>query len=530
MKRKQQAVEALPLSLEFLSRLRWLDRRPLINTIEPYRQQLFTSALDTVGPDGLPTFNFVLSGRGKKDNKTLDLVLASFYKLLIPATMQGNNGFIVSNDEDQSADDLDLAKKLIAVNPGLKAELSVFQKEIRRKDGRGVLKILPARDVAGLHGKSGNFIGFDEIHGYKNFDLFEALAPDPHRRDVLTWVTSYQGLYTTPGIPIVDFFNAGKAGTDPKMLFSWYSGNYVTDPDFANLPSPEERANPSMASWVDGAKYLEQQKRRLPSAKYRRLHLNEPGAPNGAFFDQGAVLAAVVAGRKSLPPQAGASYVAAVDMSGGTSDNAVLCIAHEKNGIAIVDLIEKQAGAIKPFDPMKAVDQFAARLQEYRCRTVIGDHYGGSSFAFAFDRHGIAYRPVSGSASDQYELLEPRINAGSVEMLDDPTTIEELLTLVVRGTKVTHESGSHDDHANALALAVNAVLRSDDGVSLVFGCLGSSQTSADYYAARDPNEPLITDPLYQRAHDLRQGHITNGQPLPWPEIMARVRAEALLLK
>jgi len=65
---------------------------------------------------------------------------------------------------------------------------------------------------------------------------------------------------------------------------------------------------------------------------------------------------------------------------------------------------------------------------------------------------------------------------------------------------------------------------------LVFGCLGSSQTSADYYAARDPNEPLITDPLYQRAHDLRQGHITNGQPLPWPEIMARVRAEALLLK
>jgi hypothetical protein len=354
----------------------------------------------------------------------------------------------------------------VAINPGLKAELDVLTKEIKRKDGRGTLKILPARDVAGLHGKSGNFIGFDEIHGYKNFDLFEALAPDPHRRDTLTWVTSYQGLYNAPGIPIVDLFAAGKAGTDPKMLFSWYSGNFTTDAEFAALPTPEERANPSMASWVGGAKYLEQQKRRLPSAKYRRLHLNEPGAPNGAFFDQGAVLAAVVEpGRKVLKPQEGVHYTGAVDMSGGTSDNCVLCVCHDRNGIAVVDLVEKQAGNVKPFDPMRVVAQFAERLHEYGCTTVTGDNYGGAAFAFAFEKCGITYRSVSGSASDQYEGFEPRLNAGLVELLDDPTTIEELLTLVVKGTKVTHESGSHDDHANAVALAVNAVLKDDDRIA-----------------------------------------------------------------
>jgi len=38
------------------------------------------------------------------------------------------------------------------------------------------------------------------------------------------------------------------AGTDPRMLFSWYSADYCSDPSFANLP-PDERANPSMASW-----------------------------------------------------------------------------------------------------------------------------------------------------------------------------------------------------------------------------------------------------------------------------------------
>ena len=75
-------------------------------------------------------------------------------------------------------------------------------------------------------------------------------------------------------------------------------------------------------------------------------------------------------------------------------------------------------------------------------------------------RHDIQFRAISGSATDQYEDFEPRLNNGAVELLDDPTTVEELLTLVVKGAKVTHESNSHDDHANAVALAVNAVLQS----------------------------------------------------------------------
>ena len=222
------------------------------------------------------------------------------------------------------------------------------------------------------------------------------------------------------------------------MLFSWYSGDFTTDPAFVDLP-PEQRANPSMSSWVNGEQYLEQQRKRLPAHKYRRLHLNLPGAPNGAFFDQGAVLAAVVQGRRSLPPREGIRYFGAVDMSGGTSDNAVVCICHEENGKAIVDLVEKQAGEAKPFDPQRAVDQFARRLHEYGCTRVIGDYYGGSTFAFSFERHNIQFNAVSGSATDQYEEFEPQLNNSAVELLDDPTTVEEFLTLVLKGAKITHE-------------------------------------------------------------------------------------------
>ena len=54
-------------SLDFFERLRWIDGKSLLNTIEPYRRDIFTKALDTFGPDGFPQYNMVIAGRGKKN-------------------------------------------------------------------------------------------------------------------------------------------------------------------------------------------------------------------------------------------------------------------------------------------------------------------------------------------------------------------------------------------------------------------------------------------------------------------------------
>jgi len=219
--KKRKNTPAVPTSLEYFGNLNWIDDKPLLPTIEPYRRRLFTSALDTIGPDGRPAYNMVVSGRGKKNFKSADLVLAALYKLIVSSTAHGSDGFILANDEGQAGDDLALARKLVAINPGLEAELEPLQKEIRRRDGRGVLKILPAQNVVGQHGKTASFIGYDEIHGYKTYDLFEALAPDPTRQDTLTWVTSYDTIYNTAGIPLFDFKQIGFAGSDQRLLFSW---------------------------------------------------------------------------------------------------------------------------------------------------------------------------------------------------------------------------------------------------------------------------------------------------------------------
>lgn len=441
--------------LEFFSHLVWLDGRPLLDTIEPYRQRKFIDVLHTFDDDGRPKYNRSVDGRGKKNNKTTDLILAGLYRFLAWESAKGNDCAIIANDEGQAADDLDLLKKIIRANPVLSREVTIKQKEIVRRDGKGKFVILPAKDVMGLHGKTFLFIGYDEIHGYRNYDVMEALTMDPTRLDGLEWITSYASMFNSPGAPLCDLVKIGKSGSDPRMHFTWYAADYTTDPDFQGPHiTSEERANPSMASWNNPG-YLEQQRKRLPSHKFRRLHLNLPGMPDGTYFDAERVLACIVEGRHVLRPAIGIQYLAFVDMSGGSSDDATLGVSHldPVTNRGVLDLVIGQTGQ-PPFNPRDAVKKFAAACKEYRISHVMGDHYAGETFRADFSEHGISYSPSPLTKHELYEALEPRINAGEVELLDVPKVQEQLLGLVTRGTKIDHLPGEHDDWINGAAGAL----------------------------------------------------------------------------
>jgi hypothetical protein len=428
--------------LRFFSKLRWLDGKPLV--IEPYRQRVFEQALYTFDGDR-PRYNLALVGRAKKNYKTADLILAALYRLLAWKSAAGNQCYILANDEDQAADDLELAKKLIAVNPILDAEVVIKQKLIERRDFNGFLEILPANDVAGSHGKTYLFCGFDEIHSYRNWDLFEALAMDPSRTDTLQWITSYASIFHRPGIPLFDLMASAKKADDPRIYFSWYASDFCTDADFENL-APELRANPSVASW-NNAGYLAQQQKRLPSHKYRRLHLNLPGSPEGSAYNAERVMDAIERGVRVRPPQPELTYCGFVDMSGGSSDDACLGISHRDiNNCVLLDRIVDQ-GQRAPFDPRRAVERFAAILKTYRCFTVVGDRYAGETFRCEFETNGISYIVSELTQSQLYEALEPRLNSGQVILLDESTLESQLLGLVWRANKIDHPGGEHDDWA-----------------------------------------------------------------------------------
>jgi len=137
-------------------------------------------------------------------------------------------------------------------------------------------------------------------------------------------------------VPLFDLLKTAWAKTDPHMYFSYYAADKTTDPDFFDK-TPEERANPSMSSWTN-KNYLEQQRQRLPSHKFRRLHLDLPGLPESSAFSAEKISDAIERGIKVRPPQERVSYFAVVDMSGGWNDDAYLAIAHRENGRAVLDL------------------------------------------------------------------------------------------------------------------------------------------------------------------------------------------------
>jgi hypothetical protein len=288
---------------EFVSKLRWIDGQPLPDIIEPYRWRIFERFLDERDEADRLRYNLALCGRAKKNWKSADLILAAMFALVANDAPGGNQCYLLANDEGQAGDDLSLAKKLVAANKRLGKLLLVQKRVIRRRDDCGFLEILPAQDVVGQHGKTARFIGWDEIHGYKSWDILEALQPDPTRLDAQQWITSYASLFHKPGVPLFDMLAGAKTGRDPRMLLSWYAADWTTDPDFAEL-DPESRANPSRVTWADQG-YLAQQKARLPAHKFRRLHLNLPGLPEGSAYTAEMVMESIDRRVAVRPPQEG---------------------------------------------------------------------------------------------------------------------------------------------------------------------------------------------------------------------------------
>jgi hypothetical protein len=438
--------------LKVFCTLTWIDGQALLTLMEPYRRHIFTSGLYTFRPDGSPRYRRVLTGRGKKNAKTLDAVLAALYKLLIwkAAGRKGNQVYFVASDLGQANDDLDLTKKLIRCNPLLAEEVVLKSNVIERKDGVGFIEILPAGDVSGLHGKSYLFLVVDELHTQKDYRVLEALELDRTRPDATQWFASYASLSRQAGVPLVDLRRQAEAKTDPRLYVSWYAGTV-------------EEANPSLGGPLGPTRDdIDDARRALPGWIFRRLYQNLPGQPDGAAFDAGTVEAAIVPGRTVLPPKPEIFYHAFVDMSGGTADDATLAIAHEDGeDRAVLDLVIDQGPRGQTFSPQASVARFAEVLKQYRCFTVRGDRYAGEWPKQEFERAGIVYELSPLTRSELYAALEPLLNSGQVELLDEPRLVQQLIGLVrshaAGRTKIDHPPGEHDDFANAVAGVVHLV-------------------------------------------------------------------------
>jgi hypothetical protein len=155
-----------------------------------------------------------------------------------------------------------------------------------------------------------------------------------------------------------------------------------------------------------------------------------------------------------LPPISGASYVAFVDPSGGSSDSMTLAIAHrDKFGISILDCIREIR---PPFSPENVVEEFCHTLKQYNISRICGDRYAGEWAREPFRKRGVAYEPSEKVKNDIYRDLLPLLNSRKVQLLDDRRLISQLHGLerrTARGGRdsIDHAPGAKDDVANAVA-------------------------------------------------------------------------------
>ena len=142
--------------------------------------------------------------------------------------------------------------------------------------------------------------------------------------------------------------------------------------------------------------------------------------------------------------------------SGGCADDMTLSIAHVEKQTIVVDCVR----AVKPpFSPDDVAKDFAETIKSYGLHRVTGDRFGGEWPRERFKAHGVTYDLADKPKSDLYRDMLPLLNAGRVELLDNPKLVSQLCLLerrTARGGRdsIDHPRGAHDDVANAVAGAI----------------------------------------------------------------------------
>jgi hypothetical protein len=133
------------------------------------------------------------------------------------------------------------------------------------------------------------------------------------------------------------------------------------------------------------------------------------------FLPRDLLDAAVEPGILVRPPLDNVSYQAFADPSGGRGDAFTMSIAHREardGGERIVtDLIYERR---PPFNPSEVVEEIAALLRSYRCRSVTGDQYAAEFVTEAFRNQGIKYTASKLDRSEVYIDFLPLIAAGEI--------------------------------------------------------------------------------------------------------------------
>lgn len=429
---------------------------------------------DELDEDGRPRYDEACLFWAKKCGKSstgAGLVLAG----LVAGQGAADREIILTASDLQQSKDIVFATcvRFVRRNAWLSKHVRILSHELLYKQtiidpatgGRHVqehvARSVPGRDARSQHGADPWLVVFDELHTQSDYSMLEALAASPARSSSRRLFLSYAGLrhQRHEGIPIHDYWNRAKAGTDPRLLASFIEG----EQGWRSIPWITER-------------FIEGQRRQFAAvpSKFRRLWLNEWTSDDTGTFLTGEEIAAAIDPTLTEPERGepGISYFLGCDL-GLTFDWSALCLTHVgSDHKLIVDAVRFWRGTRqRPVQLSIIEDEIIALSHRFKIARCVLDlwqsHYLSerltirgliNNFTVAVDPHRLdsmatALKRVLAARQIRIPKHPPELT----EQLETITGVEQKRRDLIRFTSGSgSDAGKHDDIIVSLGLSMES--------------------------------------------------------------------------
>jgi hypothetical protein len=414
-------------------------------------------------PGSGPRRHFIVRPRG--GSKTTDAAAAAL-ALMVSEAPRRSRSYLYASDSEQAGEVLDALSGFVSRTPGLAGAVEMGSSRLMVRATGATLSV-ESSDAASAWSKRPWLVVTDELTSWpttrNHTSLWTAIVSAlPKRKDSRLVVLSM-------------------AGSPAHFAFKIW-GLAQSSPDW------RASSTPGPTPWWDPVD-VESTRLLLTAAQYRRYVLAEWVETDESLSAAEHVSACVRVGAPVLPPRAGVSYVACLDV-GTRRDLTALTIAHAGATATgpgvIVDRVihwRPKTGITGRVDLREVEDTVRRVCREYKARLRF-DRSQAEQLSQNLQRDGVAVEEFVFSTASTNRLAKALHNAlrdHALSLPDDPELISELQTarLVETGPgtlKMVNPAGSHDDVATTVGMAIVHLTDHPSGVG-VFGGLSAGRRS-----------------------------------------------------
>lgn len=391
------------------------------------------------------------------NGKTTLAAALGLYGLLADG-VKGAQVLVVASDQRQARITLDIARRMVELNPELAASVQVFADKLYYPQTDSTFTALPA-DPGGLQGWNPSLAIVDELHVVTE-ELYEAMAARAGKRDRSLLLAISTPAADTDGV-MWRLVEQGRAGVDPEFFFVEYAapvGCAIGDED------AWAHANPALDQFLyrDGVR---SSLAGMREASFRRYRLGQwPTDIEDAWLPPGAWAACTDTDRTIAD---GASVVLGFDGSfNGDYTALIACTVETRPHLEVVELWEPPDGARDWQVPILDVEQaIRDACRRYRVREIIADPFRWSRSLQVLEAEGLPVvefpqspERMTPATSRLYEAIVNRAVSHSGDARLARHMANAKLRESSRGAQLTKE---HKHSRRRIDLAVAAVMAHD---------------------------------------------------------------------